>query len=372
MGPVISQILATSSRVRLDTKVDSDNLLGRFHKGQIVEARVDRTVSQRQAQLIIQGKTVSARTHLPLQPGQKILLRVTRAGAQPEFQVVEAKGGKWFECPLDALKLLGKSGPYSLLSRFIKAVPDSNIPKMNASGAEVFKRLEHLLKSMQDPAGHLDQNTVKSFISKSGLTWENKLLSMLLSERPLPEPVVQRLIAGDLKALAMAAVQNIADEGDGRVIDIRAYLDSIEQLQVLNSQVSRESGRYLIPLPTLFNENIRFGQMLIDLGKESGGDGDKKNRVVRVSLLLEMSNLGHLQVDISILENSINGMLSVENETVQALINAHLPELAEKLQKSGFHVYEMSCCQVNPQTLSTASISDRLMDDRSGLLSIII
>jgi len=77
-------------------------------------------------------------------------------------------------------------------------------------------------------------------------------------------------------------------------------------------------------------------------------------------------------VDISILENSINGMLSVENETVQALINAHLPELAEKLQKSGFHVYEMSCCQVNPQTLSTASISDRLMDDRSGLLSIII
>ena len=183
---------------------------------------------------------------------------------------------------------------------------------------------------MKDPSGHPDRNTVKSFISKSGLTWENKLLSMLPSENSLPKEVVQRLIAGDLKALSMAATQNSADEDGGWVTEIRAYLDSLERLQLLNSQVSKESGRYLIPLPTPFDENIRFGQMLIDLGKESGADADKKNRVVHVSLLLEMSNIGHLQVDLSILENSITGMVSVENETVQTLIKAHIPELAEK------------------------------------------
>lgn len=372
MDPSISHILATSSRIRLDTKIDSDSLLWRLKKGQIIEARVDQVVSQRHARLIIQGKSVSARTHLPLQPGQKILLRVTRAGAQPEFQIVETKEGEWFKFPSNALKMMGKSGPYSILSRLLKTLSDSNPAKIDASGAEAFKRLEHLLKSMKDPSGHPDRNTVKSFISKSGLTWENKLLSMLLSEKSLPKEVVQRLIAGDLKALSMAATQNSADEDGGWVTEIRAYLDSLERLQLLNSQVSKESGRYLIPLPTSFDENIRFGQMLIDLGKESGADADKKNRVVRVSLLLEMSNLGHLQVDLSILENSITGMLSVENETVHTLIRAHIPELTEKLQKSGFHVYDISCCQVNPQTLSTASLTDRLMGDCNGLLSIII
>ena len=372
MDPSISHILATSSRIRLHTKIDSDSLLWRLKKGQIIEARVDRTVSQRHARLIIQGKSVSARTHLPLQPGQKILLRVTRAGAQPEFQIVETKEGEWFKFPSNALKMMGKSGPYSILSRLLKTLSDSNPAKIDASGAEAFKRLENLLKSMKDPSGHPDRNTVKSFISKSGLTWENKLLSMLPSENSLPKEVVQRLIAGDLKALSMAATQNSADEDGGWVTEIRAYLDSLERLQLLNSQVSKESGRYLIPLPTPFDENIRFGQMLIDLGKESGADADKKNRVVRVSLLLEMSNLGHLQVDLSILENSITGMLSVENETVHTLIRAHIPELTEKLQKSGFHVYDISCCQVNPQTLSTASLTDRLMGDCNGLLSILI
>jgi flagellar hook-length control protein FliK len=372
MGPFISQILATSSRVRLDSKADSGNSVWRLKKGQIIEARVDRVVSQGHTRLIIQGKSVSARTHLPLQSGQKILLRVTRVGAQPEFQVAETKGGEWFKLPPDALKIMGKPDPYRILSRLLKSVSDTNRATFDSAGAEAFKRLAHLLKSMQDPSCHPDRDTVKSFIHKSGLTWENKLLSMLLSEKSLSKEAVQRLIAGDLKALSMSIIQNSSDEEGGGVTDIRAYLESLERLQVLNSQVSKESGRYFIPLPTPFDDSIRFGQMLIDLGKESGADTEKKNRVVRVSLLLEMSNLGHLQVDLSILENSITGMLTVGNDTLHTLIKAHIPELSEKLQKSGFHVYEISCCTVDPQTLSTASLTDRLMDDRNGLVSIII
>ena len=215
MDPSISHILATSSRIRLDTKIDSDSLLWRLKKGQIIEARVDQVVSERHARLIIQGKSVSARTHLPLQPGQKIRLRVTLAGAQPEFQIVETKEGEWFKFPPHVLKMMGKSGPYSILSRLLKTLSDSNPAKIDASGAEAFKGLEHLLKSMKNPSGHPDRNTVKSFISKSGLTWENKLLSMLLSEKSLPKEVVQRLIAGDLKALSMAVTQNSADEAGG-------------------------------------------------------------------------------------------------------------------------------------------------------------
>jgi hypothetical protein len=184
--------------------------------------------------------------------------------------------------------------------------------------------------------------------------------------------VVQRLIGGDLKALSLLIAQSSAEKETPLFHEIHAYLEHLESLQLLNSQVSKDSGRYFIPLPILFNGEIRFGQMLIDLGKETASDTGSKDRIVRVSLLLEMSSLGHLQVELSILKNAITGMFSVEDPAAQTRIDAQLPQLAEKLNRSGFHVHEMTCRTVAPQILQTTSLAKRLLDDCDRVLSIVI
>ena len=112
--------------------------------------------------------------------------------------------------------------------------------------------------------------------------------------------------------------------------------------------------------------------MLIDLGKEPRTDIEEEDRVVRVSLLLEMSNLGHLEAEISILKNALSLIFRVEDDAARSLIDSHLPQLAEKLNSTGFHVHAMRCCTVPPQILQTASFADRLVDDREGVLSIVI
>ncbi len=372
MGPTISHILATSSEVRLDKSIESNGVLSRLKKGQILEARVDQTFSPRRARLVIQGKTVSAQTHLPLQSGQKLLLRVIEAGTHPKFKLVEKGGGDPLRALTDVLRAPDRSGPYHILSRLLQTVVESDSAPVASLGKGAIERMGRLLSAVYEPSVPPDRHTVKSLISKSGMIWENKLVSILNAQKPLPPALVQRLIEGDLKALSLLAAQSASEDQPPWLEDIRAYLDSLERLQLFNTQVSKESGRYFIPLPVLLDEPIRFGQMLIDLGKDSKTDAESKDRLLRVSLLLEMSNIGHLQVELSILKDEITGIFGVEDDTTQTLINGYLPQLVEKLNRRGFHVHEMACRTLSPRILQTVSLADRLIDDREGLLSIVI
>ncbi len=372
MSPIISQILATSSEVRLDRKVETNDPLSHLRKGQIVEARVERTFSTRQARLTILGKSVSAQTHLPLQKGQKMVLRVTQAGAHPRFQMVETRGGDGLQVPSDTLQILGRSGPYAMLSRLFKTLAGSDTASGGPFGTAAVKRMARLWAAMAESADQPDRQAVQSFLTRGGMTWENKLVSILNAQKTLPPALVQRLIQGDLKALALLATQGAAEDNTPWMEDMRAFLDGLERLQLLNHQISKESGRYVVPLPFLLDEQLQFGQMLIDLGKEPLTAMEKKDRVVRVSLLLEMSNLGHLEAEINMLKNAMTLIFRVEDDAARTLIDSHLPQLAEKLTSTGFHVHEMRCCTVPPQILQTASLADRLIDDREGVLSIVI
>lgn len=371
MVPTISHILATSSEVRLDKKVEPKDPLSHLKKGQIVEARVDQTYSSRKARLMIQGKAVSAQTHLPLQTGQQMLLRVIQAGAHPRFQMVETSRGDFLHLPSDLLQTLNRLGSDTILSRLFTPITEAGSVSGFLHDTEAFERMDRLLASISEMADQPDRHAVKSYINQSGLTWENKLVSLLNTQKPLPPALVQRLIEGDLKALSLLITQS-SEEKAPLLEEIHTYLEDLESLQLLNSRVYKASGRYFIPLPILVDERIRFGQMLLDLGKDTASDAERKDQILRVSLLLEMSTLGHLQVELSILKNAITGMIDVEDTAAQARIDDQLPQLVEKLNRSGFHVEEMTCRTVAPQTLHTTSLVDRLIDDRNGVLSIVI
>lgn len=372
MRPVISQILTSASEIRLDRKIDSKGLFSDLKNGQIVEARVDQCFSSRHARLMIQGKGVSARTHLPLQPGQKMRLRVTHEGPYPRFQLIETTGRNRLYVPSDILRSPDRPGPFIHLSRWLAVMVHRKSTAGVGFETGAGERMGQLLETMAASTGQPDPDRVRGFVRQGGFTWENKLASIRMARKSLSPALVQRLIEGDLKALSMLIVRNAAEEGGPWVEEIRAFLENLEQLQLFNSRLLGESGRCFLPLPILFDAHIRFGQMLIDLGRDSSEDAEKKERVVRVSLLLEMSELGHLLVELSLLKNAVTGVFHVEDHTVQTQIRDRLPELVDRLTAVGFQVHEMTCRTVSPRSLETVSLADRLIDDRDGVLRIVV
>jgi hypothetical protein len=323
---------------------------------------------------VIQGKAVSAQTHIPLRAGQNVLLRVTRAGANPRFQLVQAQGGGTLHAASDILQTLGRSEFHAFLARLFTMITASKskyVPGLPHE-ADVFERMGRLLESMVGMIDQPDRHAVKSYITQTGMTWENKLVSLIGAQKHLPPTLVKRLIAGDLKALSLQITRNAAGKKAPWLEDIRGYLENIENLQLLNSRISGDSGRYFVPLPVVFEEQIRFGQLLIDLGKDGEPDSENMDRIIQVSLLLEMSSLGHMQVELSILKNAITCMFGVEDDTARQRIEGQLGQLIEKFDRSGFHVHEMNCRTVSPRTLHTASLAERLVDDRDGVLRIVV
>jgi hypothetical protein len=363
----ISQIIAFGSEIQVDKGVPPGRVLSGLGKGQIVEAEVVRSISPRQVLLKMKGKTFSAHTCIPFKPGQKISLRVTHTGSRPRFQYVETRGGSFLQLPPDCFSDFRRLCPYGALGKLLrnlKSQPETPLARA------VLISIERLVKAIAPESDVADPDRTRGFIRKSGLTWEHKLLSVIEAKRSLPQPFLQRFIEGDLKGLSLLLMQNAEKEDFGGINDLHLLLENIERLQVLNHHASKESGRFLVPVPVLFDRDIRFGQMLVDVGSRSSGPGE--DRIIRVSLLLEMSGLGNLQVDLSILKGAITGLFSVEDDSSRLLIESQMPHLLERLQKSGFIVHDMSCRTVGPEALSSASLADRMIEDHPGVLSILV
>ena len=367
MTAAITHIIASSSDIWIQKKTGDPTHFDGLQKGQVVKATVENATSSREAVLNIQGKRVQARTHMPLKSGETLLLRVEDNGVQPTFKLMEAKGGRFIHLPPD---LLSRSGPYGLLARVMQTLDTmTGIPNLNETGSQ----MESLIRSLSLKTENTDTDFLKSLFRGSGVTWENKLIRLLGSDRTISSGLVKDLINGDVKALSMRLALQLEKAEPSAFTQIKAFLENMEHLQLLNERSVRESGRYLLPFPFLFDETLRFGQLLIDLGRHKEDDSeDKRDRLVKVSFLLEMSNLGNVLADFSILKHALSGTFSVETDPIRKLIMENIPQLKEKMKHTGFEIYDITCRVVEPETLSTTSLADRLIHTDEGVLNIVI
>ena len=365
MTAAISHIIASSSNIWIQKEAASPPHFDGLQKGQIVKATVENATSAREAVLNIQGKRVQARTHMPLKSGETLLLRVEDNGVQPTFKLMEAKGGRFIHLPPD---LLSRSGPYGLLARVMQTLDTATgPPNLNETGSQ----MESLIRSLSLKTENTDTDFLKSLFRGSGVTWENKLVRLLDSDRTISSGLVKDLINGDVKALSMRLALQLEKAEPSAFTQIKAFLENMEHLQLLNERSVRESGRYLLPFPFLFDETLRFGQLLIDLGRQDDSE-DKRDRLVKVSFLLEMSNLGNVLADFSILKHALSGTFSVETDPIRKLVMENIPQLKKKMKHTGFEIYNITCRVVEPETLSTTSLADRLIHTDDGVLNIVI
>ena len=216
-----------------------------------------------------------------------------------------------------------------------------------------------------------DPNFLKTLIDGSGLTWEHKLKELLFSQKPSSHDI-HMLLKSDLKGLIMRLLQQgKAVEAPSRD-EIQGFVDFLEQLQLLNHAALAEKRMLFFLFPIQWDEPFNIGQLLIKLpqnGEESRTGGED---IIRISFLLQMSHLGPLRADMSILDKTIRGRFLVVNPRVQALIEQHVARLKTRLSKTGLFVQELVCALEEVEVLESASLVEELINREEHFLSLVV
>jgi hypothetical protein len=214
---------------------------------------------------------------------------------------------------------------------------------------------------------------LRSFIDGSGMIWEHKLRSLLLSGVQ-SRSQAEALMGQDLKALALSSLADVgatkllSADGAGR------FLDALEQLQLLNLSGLEEKGKLLFIVPMQSDEGFSFAQLLIDLGRKEGDEASRneKDKVLRLSLFLDMSRLGPVRVDASIFKKVIRIGFLVCNEESQALVDRSADHLKEYLERHGFSVQQVTCQLEEQNSLADTSLVESLIDPEEHYISLVI
>jgi hypothetical protein len=351
--PVITvpPILVSSSEVVLDPKPEGKLPFKHIAKGQVVSAKVLKALSGRQALLLIDGQRVTAKTFLPLQPGQTLLLRLEQTGDRQVFKFAGQPGEAAGHSHSVPMGTFGKAGPYLLLARLIG---DPGMPADGGAQEPLIHpgALKDLLAGLSLKSGTPVPAFLERLLNGSGLLWESKLAALASREEALTPEAVRQLVTGDLKAVCLRLLSGAGGTLPETLAgQLRGVLEGLEQHQLLNQHLLENDNRYLLPIPLSEQETLKFGQLLIGLGGQKGAEG-RKDRLVTVSFLLSLSRLGELRADFSILKEGLTGAFGVADESARALVTAHLPELRKKLQDHGYSVLDISCRVLEPRQLS--------------------
>ncbi len=323
---MISGIHVSSSEIVINKGEGKKNTLPQFAKDQVVQAKVLDTLVQGSARLLINNRVVTAKTSMLLKPGEEIQLKVLE---QKEVFLLKLIG------PVQKMTTTQIS---SLIRFFSGNESITDITRFNIPG------VKNLLYDLALKSGKADKDFLPNLIDKSGLTWENKAAKLVQEGLSLPD-LKQRLsllINQDVKALIQKElIMNGPDHPKGP--DAAAsFSDTMENFQLLNHQ-GLESGRMLLPFPVFAENAFRFGQLLIDTGEKKKNDEKAADKLIQISFLLDMSFLGPLRADFSILKKEISGRFLLNDEEICQYVRSMIPELKKKLESIDYKVHDIDC-----------------------------
>jgi len=311
-------------------------------KDQIIDAKVLKVMSQGKIQLLVQGQNLVAKTSLLLTEGELLTLKV-----------VQEKGAL-------VLKLEGPLKPVtaqqlsSLVSLFAQKDRYLDLTKIDIA------QFKKLIDSIALKSGKPDHGFLPKLLEKGGFLWETKVADLLLGKSlQTMEKDPGIMIKQDLKGTAMNLLNLSEVQSGGNLKTVFDFTETIEKFQILNHQNS-ESGRYLLPFPVFADESFSFGQLLIDKGDKQEKGGKKQQKVVNISLLLNMTKLGPLRADFSIFKKAISGIFKLSDQKASDYLRALIPELKKRLEKLEYKVQQISCKVAQKDEVDQASLVESL------------
>lgn len=353
---MISGIHVSSSEIVIQKGENKKNALPLFVKDQIVHAKVLELLPQGSARLLINNRTVTAKTPMLLKIGEEIQLKV-----------LEEKEGI-------LLKFMGPAQKIttSQISSLIRFFPG------NEALADVSRihipRVKDLLHELALKSGKADHSFLPRLIEKIGLTLENKTARLLQEQMSLPnlKQTSSVLLNQDIKALIQRELFMAGPNPSESLNMAASFSETLENFQILNHH-SSESGRFLLPFPVFNDDVFRFGQLFIDTGDKKANDESSADRVIRISFLLDMSLLGPLRADFSVFKKEISGRFLLNDEDTCQYVRSMIPELRERLNAMDYKVHEIDCVPGDKIRLQPVDFIEALLESGSDrVLNIVI
>jgi hypothetical protein len=367
----VDHIVVSSLKLDQRGKADSGRILP-FNKGEILQGRVLKSISPRHAILLLGDQQVTARTSVPLRAGQMAFFRVEQVGPHCVLRVVEPPVGD-----VDAVsRLLTRSAlresPYKNLIKLLAPFMRSGEGAAVSKGPNILAQLGEMLGRVSFSSEQvLGGGFLKSFIDGSGMIWEHKLRSLLLSGFKGASNL-EALIEQDLKGLAL---KTLSDGAASKLVPaevISRFVDSLEQFQLLNASRLEGEGKLFFTFPLELHGEFYFGELLIELPKEGEGEGTDRDKVLRASLLLQMSRLGPVRADVTVFQKTIRVGFLVCEEEVQSLFDDHKGLLKGQLESHGFRVNEVTCRLQEADVLAQASLVEEILDSEEHQINLIV
>jgi virulence-associated protein VapD len=151
------------------------------------------------------------------------------------------------------------------------------------------------------------------------------------------------------------------------------FLGETEHHQWWNLFALEEKGKLLFIIPMQWPDKFTFAQLLIDLGAKRGDRGkNHEDRVFKLSLFLDMSHLGPVRVDASVVEQAIRVSFLVSNESIQSFLNQYTPGLQQQLERHGFSLQQVTCRLEERASLAATSLADAIIDSEEHTISLIV
>lgn len=321
-------------------------------KGQVINAKVVGLLVQGKAQLLVAGQKVVVKTDLPLIPGQEIKLELTQEKGTLSF------------------KLLGSPPSPSTPSRngFSLARFISQTGSLLDLGQTKDSQVNEILGKVALKSGKRDDLFLPRLLENMGMTLEKKMGGLLVSmDKTALKPALNALLKQDLKGalLNLMAMEKSGGAGDEPLSkSVKAMSNTLEGFQQLNSQ-STESNRFLLPFPILAGDQFNFGQLFVNTGKKGGDNESPENRVIQLAFLLNMTALGSVRAEFSILKKAITGRFLLEDQESCDHIKALVPELKDRLSAIEYQAQKIECRVAEPKTLSPNTFIQSMFDSEN-------
>jgi len=353
---MISGIHVSSSEMVIHTDDAKKNKLPSFIENQIIHAKVLKRLPHGSTQLLINGQKVVAKTAMLLNPGEEVQLKVL---AQKDAVVLKLIG------PVQKMTPTQIS---SLIQFFSKNEVMPDITETQIKG------VKKLLYGMALKSETPDDQFLPKLIENSGLLWEKKVAQLFTGSKSSPDirAGLDALLNQDMKGTLMKALLTADPQKFEALKTAAAFSETLENFQLLNHQ-SSESGRFLLPFPVFTNQTFSLGQLLIDMGDKTKRENSGADSLIQISFLLNMTQLGPLRADFSILKKEITGRFLLQDDDTCDYVRSMIPGLKRRLATIDYNVHQIECHTGTKAQIQKSSFIENVLNVRGDqVLNIVV
>jgi hypothetical protein len=330
----------------------------KLHRNEVFGGKVLKSLPSGDALLLVKGKKVIEKTHIPLSEGAFLSLKVEETLPTPTLKLLGIRSTGSNEINISTILSALKE---NLWEAILQNIENLGLPQAERSRLmELLDDLSHRLFLKPGP------DMLKTLIDKSGLSWEAKILKAFIN-KTIAGDNLNKLISGDLKGLASKLLGLKQEES----VLLRKFVSTIENLQLLNHMGLHQERKIFLPIPIQFpNGPFSLGQLLIHLPrkeKDEGGKQRSNKHFFSVTFMLDLSNLGPVRADLAIKGEGIEGRFLLAKEETKSLIENNLTSFICNLRDRGFTIHRMECHLKEPGVIRQSLVKEIVREEFNNI-----